>query len=26
MEDPNLQGKLRECIELMDRDEVSIWL
>ncbi len=25
-EDPVLQGKLRECISLMDRDEVSIWL
>jgi superfamily II RNA helicase len=25
-EDPNIYGKLRECIELMDRDEVSIWL
>jgi hypothetical protein len=25
-EDPNIHGKLRECIELMDRDEVSIWL
>lgn len=25
-DDPHLQGKLRECIELMDRDEVSIWL
>ncbi|HHT68222.1 MAG TPA: DEAD/DEAH box helicase [Firmicutes bacterium] len=25
-EDPNLNAKLRECIELMDRDEVSIWL
>jgi superfamily II RNA helicase len=26
MDDPNLQAKLRECITLMDRDEVSIWL
>ena len=25
-DDPNLQAKLRECITLMDRDEVSIWL
>ncbi|HPT82826.1 MAG TPA: DEAD/DEAH box helicase [Limnochordia bacterium] len=25
-EDPVLQEKLRECISLMDRDEVSIWL
>ena len=25
-DDPNLHAKLRECIELMDRDEVSIWL
>lgn len=25
-EDAHLNGKLRECIELMDRDEVSIWL
>lgn len=26
LEDPILNAKLRECIELMDRDEVSIWL
>ena len=26
MDDPNLHAKLRDCIELMDRDEVSIWL
>ncbi|NLJ81160.1 MAG: DEAD/DEAH box helicase [Firmicutes bacterium] len=26
LEDPNLNAKLRECIALMDRDEVSIWL
>lgn len=26
MDDPNLNAKLRECIALMDRDEVSIWL
>lgn len=26
MDDPNLNGKLRDCIALMDRDEVSIWL
>lgn len=26
MDDPNLNAKLRECITLMDRDEVSIWL
>ena len=26
MDDPILTGKLRECIALMDRDEVSIWL
>lgn len=25
-EDPVLNAKLRECISLMDRDEVSIWL
>lgn len=25
-EDPVLQEKMRECISLMDRDEVSIWL
>ena len=24
--DPVLQEKLRDCISLMDRDEVSIWL
>ena len=26
IEDPVLNGKLRECIAKMDRDEVSIWL
>ena len=26
IDDPHLNAKLRECIELMDRDEVSIWL
>lgn len=26
LDDPNLNAKLRECISLMDRDEVSIWL
>lgn len=26
LDDPVLTGKLRDCIALMDRDEVSIWL
>lgn len=26
IDDPNLNSKLRDCISLMDRDEVSIWL